>query len=341
MRSPRLAGVHATVRCVDRRCVLRPKNPSPKHDPKVPAENTPIANVGPETRADQTRTGSSPTRGPRAGPDRRWCFKPVSAGATRQGTHPGNQFGVVLSEVMFQSGTRDVHGQCSSVFKGFFKLKSNSTRVADTNLTVFTHPKQVLASVIVIAHPDPIFREGLRAHLQIEPLQSTHLSIQTRNHPQWHRNLTLLIAPLQLLSNNPKQCPVLALVQPDQVQANLFDRCDDFLRLPYDPLELRARATKLLILKDHRVPLREVVEIGDVRLDPNAQRTWFQGSELELTRREFELLETLMLNAGRVVHKDELLRIAWGEHFAGKVRTVDQHVLQVRHHLHDHAKGSK
>ena len=199
----------------------------------------------------------------------------------------------------------------------------------------------MLASVIVIAHPDPIFREGLRAHLQIEPLQSTHLSIQTRNHPQWHRNLTLLIAPLQLLSNNPKQCPVLALVQPDQVQANLFDRCDDFLRLPYDPLELRARATKLLILKDHRVPLREVVEIGDVRLDPNAQRTWFQGSELELTRREFELLETLMLNAGRVVHKDELLRIAWGEHFAGKVRTVDQHVLQVRHHLHDHAKGSK
>jgi DNA-binding response OmpR family regulator len=70
------------------------------------------------------------------------------------------------------------------------------------------------------------------------------------------------------------------------------------------------------------------------RLDPNAQRTWFQGSRLEL-------LETLMLNAGRVVLKDELLRIAWGEHFAGKVRTVDQHVLQVRHHLHDHARDSK
>jgi DNA-binding response OmpR family regulator len=194
----------------------------------------------------------------------------------------------------------------------------------------------VLASVIVIAHPDPIFREGLRSHLQAD-----HLRIETRDDPQWHRNLALLIAPLELLTDHPKQCPVLALAQPNEVQASLFNRCNDFLRLPCDPLELRARASKLLIQQDHHIPLREVVEIGDVRLDPNAQRTWFQGHELELTRREFELLETLMLNAGRVVHKDELLRIAWGEDFVGKVRTVDQHVLQVRHHLHDHARDSK
>jgi DNA-binding winged helix-turn-helix (wHTH) protein len=207
---------------------------------------------------------------------------------------------------------------------------------SDTNLTVFTHRREVLASVIVIAHPDPIFREGLRSHLQAE-----HQHIETRDDPQWHRNLALLIVPLELLSDNPKQCPVLALAHPNEVQASLFNRCNDFLRLPCDPLELRARVGKLLIREDHHIPLREVVEIGDVRLDPNAQRTWFQGHELELTRREFELLETLMLNAGQVVHKDELLRIAWGEHFAGKVRTVDQHVLQVRHHLHDHAKGSK
>jgi DNA-binding response OmpR family regulator len=203
-------------------------------------------------------------------------------------------------------------------------------------MTVGQHCKNVQTSVILIVHPDPIFREGLRASLQAE-----HQNIETRNDPQWHRNLALLIAPLELLSDHPKQCPVLALAHPNEVQPSLFNRCNDFLRLPCDPLELQVRASKLLIYEDHRIPLREVVEIGDVRLDPNAQRTWFQGSELELTRREFELLETLMLNAGRVVHKDELLRIAWGEHFAGKVRTVDQHVLQVRHHLHDHAKGSK
>jgi DNA-binding winged helix-turn-helix (wHTH) protein len=221
---------------------------------------------------------------------------------------------------------------------GFDVIRWNaqSPQISDINLTVCQHSERVLASVIVIAHPDPIFREGLRAHLQ-----ANHLHIETRDDPQWHRNLALLIAPLELLTDHPKQCPVLALVHPNQVQASLFDRCNDFLRLPCDPLELRVRASNLLIQQDQRIPLREVVEIGDVRLDPNAQRTWFQGSELELTRREFELLETLMLNAGRVVHKDELLRIAWGEHFAGKVRTVDQHVLQVRHHLHDHAKGSK
>jgi DNA-binding winged helix-turn-helix (wHTH) protein len=204
-------------------------------------------------------------------------------------------------------------------------------------MTVQRHCELVQASVILIAHRDPIFRERLRASLQTE-----HLQIETRDDLQWHRNLALLIAPIALLADNPKQCPVLALAQPNEVHASLFNRCNDFLRLPCDPFELRARASQLLILVDQYIPpLRSVVEIGDVRLDPNAQRTWFQGHELELTRREFELLETLMLNAGRVVHKDELLRIAWGEHFAGKVRTVDQHVLQVRHHLHDHARDSK
>jgi DNA-binding response OmpR family regulator len=190
--------------------------------------------------------------------------------------------------------------------------------------------------MILIAHPDPIFREGLRSSLQ-----SDHLQIETRDDPQWRSNLALLIAPVELLSDNPRQCPVLALVRPDEVQANLFKHCNDFVRLPCDLLELRARATRLLTQVDQRIGLREVVEIGDVRLDPNAQRTWFQGLELELTRREFELLETLMLNAGRVVAKEELLRIAWGENFPGKIRTVDQHVLQVRHRLHDHARDSK
>jgi DNA-binding response OmpR family regulator len=216
------------------------------------------------------------------------------------------------------------------------RWRKSPAQIPDLDLTVQPHAENVQASVILIAHPDPNFREGLRSHLQTE-----HRHIETRDDPQWHRNLALLIAPLELLSDHPKQCPVLALAHPNEVQASLFNRCNDFLRLPCDPLELRARASKLLIREEQRVPLREVVEIGDVRLDPNAQRTWFQGSELELTRREFELLETLMLNAGRVVHKDELLRIAWGEHFAGKVRTVDQHVLQVRHHLHDHARDSK
>ena len=66
---------------------------------------------------------------------------------------------------------------------------------------MLTHRGQVLASVIVIAHPDPIFREGLRAHLQIESSQAAHLRIETRDDPQWHRNLALLIASTDLLTD--------------------------------------------------------------------------------------------------------------------------------------------
>jgi DNA-binding winged helix-turn-helix (wHTH) protein len=239
----------------------------------------------------------------------------------------------------------------------------------------------VHALEIVIAHPDPSFRERLRSHLQ-----QPHLRIQTRAETVDLHDTKLLIAPLELLPVTPQTCGVLALVDPNLLQAAgssetgaitngsrradfnrtgfnrtglnhtgfnhtglnrtglnraVLNRCDDFLLLPCNTNELQLRVQKLLNTTPKTALPQAPIEIGEVRLDPQAQRIWFQNNELELTRREFELLEVLMRNAGRVVHKNELLRSAWGEDFAGKVRTVDQHILQVRQHLHDHARDSR
>jgi DNA-binding response OmpR family regulator len=70
-------------------------------------------------------------------------------------------------------------------------------------------------------------------------------------------------------------------------------------------------------------------------------RAWKDNLELNLTRREYELLTVLMFNAGHVLSKQTLLRAAWGTDFSGKPRTVDQHVSQLRAILGDNREDSK
>jgi DNA-binding winged helix-turn-helix (wHTH) protein len=192
----------------------------------------------------------------------------------------------------------------------------------------------VQAALIVIAHPDPSFREELSLHLQQHRWQ-----IETRAEPRTNSHTDLLIAPLELLTSKPKRVVALALIEAAGLPRNVFEHCNDFVRLPFEPLELQARMHRLLSANSKNS--MDMISIGEVRLDIGAQRVWFQDKELGLTRREFELLEVLMRNAGRTIHKEELLRCAWGADFMGKVRTVDQHVLQVRQHLQDHARDAK
>jgi DNA-binding winged helix-turn-helix (wHTH) protein len=187
--------------------------------------------------------------------------------------------------------------------------------------------------LIVIVHPDPLFREELSVQLQQNSWQ-----IETRAEAQTHSNTNLLIAPLGLLITKPKSMAALALIEANSIKRNVFDHCDDFICLPLESLELQTRVGRLL--STHSKGQAEI-KIGEVRLDIGAQRVWFQNRELELTRREFDLLEVLMRNAGRTIHKEELLRCAWGADFMGKARTVDQHVLQVRQHLQEHARDAK
>jgi two-component system OmpR family response regulator len=104
---------------------------------------------------------------------------------------------------------------------------------------------------------------------------------------------------------------------------------DDYLVKPFSFAELRARINAL----SRRPPLREelaVLQVGDLKLD-RLSRTAMRGDRLlELQQREFQLLEYLMLHAGRVVTRTMLLEEIWGFHFNPASNIVDTHVSRIR-----------
>lgn len=78
-----------------------------------------------------------------------------------------------------------------------------------------------------------------------------------------------------------------------------------------------------------------VLAILDLRLDPAARRVWLGGEELELTRKEFDLLARLARDAGRVVSRETLMSEVWDENWFGSTKTLDVHVAGLRRKLGD------
>ncbi|WP_456481011.1 response regulator transcription factor [Oceanithermus sp.] len=126
--------------------------------------------------------------------------------------------------------------------------------------------------------------------------------------------------------------PVLMLTarasERDRVEG-LLGGADDYLTKPFSSAELAARLTALL--RRSRVPER--IERGPLRIELAAARVFLEGAEVALTRREFDLLAFLAAHPGRVYSREELLERVWGADFLGTLRTVDQHVAQLREKL--------
>jgi two-component system OmpR family response regulator len=128
--------------------------------------------------------------------------------------------------------------------------------------------------------------------------------------------------------------PVLMLT----ARAGVHDRidgldagADDYLGKPFDFGELLARLRALL----RRTPVDRpaVLAVGDVVLDPAARTVSYAGRPLELTAREFAVLEYLVRRAGDVVTRTELLDHVWDENFAGSTNVVDVYVGYLRKKL--------
>ena len=81
----------------------------------------------------------------------------------------------------------------------------------------------------------------------------------------------------------------------------------------------------------------KVLSVGPVELWPSRREVTLEGEELQLTMREFDLLEFLMRSPGEVFSREVLLQRVWGWDFDGGSRTVDVHVQQIRAKLGEHA----
>ncbi|WP_243056944.1 winged helix-turn-helix domain-containing protein [Nocardioides sp. SR21] len=81
-----------------------------------------------------------------------------------------------------------------------------------------------------------------------------------------------------------------------------------------------------------------MIEVQDVRLDPETRRTWRGSEEVVLSRKEFDLVQALMERAGDIVSRDELMRDVWHTSFWTSSKTIDVHLGWVRRKLGDDSR---
>jgi two-component system, OmpR family, response regulator RegX3 len=113
---------------------------------------------------------------------------------------------------------------------------------------------------------------------------------------------------------------------------------DDYVTKPFRLRELIARVRAALrrvpASDDDEEPDRpEVLEVGDVRLDAGRHEVFVQNESVALPLKEFELLELLMANAGRVLTRDVLIDRIWGPNYFGDTKTLDVHIKRLRSKL--------
>ena len=106
---------------------------------------------------------------------------------------------------------------------------------------------------------------------------------------------------------------------------------DDYVTKPYSSRELLARIRAVLRRRvDVEADADAVLETGPVRMDVERHSVSVAGSEVPMPLKEFELLELLMRNAGRVLTRGQLIDRVWGADYFGDTKTLDVHIKRIR-----------
>ncbi len=108
---------------------------------------------------------------------------------------------------------------------------------------------------------------------------------------------------------------------------------DDYITKPFNILEVKARIKAILRRsgkKVEEIKPSNTLEINGMKVELDSRRVFVQGKELNLTAKEFDLLELLMSHPNKVYSRNELLELIWGKTYPGDARTVDVHVRRLR-----------
>ena len=109
---------------------------------------------------------------------------------------------------------------------------------------------------------------------------------------------------------------------------------DDYITKPFNMLEVRARIRGIIRRSRTRAPKPEKKETlivnGEFCFDTDNRRLTIADREINLTSKEYEILEILVTHPRKIYSRDDLLRLVWGENYTGDARTVDVHVRRLR-----------
>ncbi len=107
---------------------------------------------------------------------------------------------------------------------------------------------------------------------------------------------------------------------------------DDYITKPFNILEVKARIKAIMrrIGRKEEKDTAKILESGDMKLDCEGRRVYIKNREINLTAKEFEVLELLMQNPNKVYSRENLLKLVWGTDYPGDVRTVDVHIRRLR-----------
>ena len=108
---------------------------------------------------------------------------------------------------------------------------------------------------------------------------------------------------------------------------------DDYITKPFNILEVKARI-KAIMRRARKEEKKEASDktlvIGELKLDCEGRRVFIGGREINLTAKEFDVLELLAKNPNKVYSRENLLNLVWGYEYPGDVRTVDVHIRRLR-----------
>ncbi|SFQ32728.1 DNA-binding response regulator, OmpR family, contains REC and winged-helix (wHTH) domain [Lachnospiraceae bacterium XBB1006] len=119
---------------------------------------------------------------------------------------------------------------------------------------------------------------------------------------------------------------------------------DDYITKPFNILEVKARIKAIMRRTSAKAPVVEnpaVIESGDLRLDCDGRQLYVLGNAVNVTAKEFDLLELLVKHPNKVYSREQLLQLVWGKDYPGDERTVDVHVRRLREKIEPNASDPK
>ena len=134
--------------------------------------------------------------------------------------------------------------------------------------------------------------------------------------------------------NKTKNIPIIMVTakttEMDMVRG-LDEGADDYIKKPFSVMEFLSRVRALLRRSKKETP--DQISIGKIMLDHDRHVVTADGTPVELTLKEYELLRYLMLNENVVLSRDAIMRVVWNSAFEGETRTVDMHIKTLRQKL--------